>query len=292
VKRRVAVPILVLMGGLLLLSACTRPTAGNEVHFRSEQYHVEANLPPGWAAAEGPTSLAKPFIGFLAFNSWGEDDFWAPEVVTETDQEVYASYSPETVLGQLPAEEAYIVLSHFAGGPQSAQEYGPEHEQQHLSGLWTKTDCREGDADGGATVVPFFKWGRRLRLEVTCAPDVSDVTAAEVNELLDSWRFDEVPAGDFGWASSCPPPCNQTDSRCWQADRARPTHRGRPRSGPRRADTRRERRRPGHRSQGRQWSSPSRTAGTRRWEALCLASAHPTAATGGGLRPGRTATSY
>ena len=200
-KRRVAVPILVLMGGLLLLSACTRPTAGNEVHFRSEQYHVEANLPPGWAAAEGPTSLAKPFIGFLAFNSWGEDDFWAPEVVTETDQEVYASYSPETVLGQLPAEEAYIVLSHFAGGPQSAQEYGPEHEQQHLSGLWTKTDCREGDADGGATVVPFFKWGRRLRLEVTCAPDVSDVTAAEVNELLDSWRFDEVPAGDFGWAS-------------------------------------------------------------------------------------------
>jgi len=193
-------PLLVLIAGLVALCACARPLA-EEGHFRSERFHLEVGLPPGWAAAEGPTSLARPYMGWVAFNSWGEDGFWASEVVTETDQEVHASYRPEDVLGQLPPDGAYVVLSRFARGPQSVQGHGPEHKGQGLADLWTMSDCREGDTHVGATVVPFFRWGRGLRLEVYCAADATDATAAQVNDLLDTWRFDEVPAGDFGWAS-------------------------------------------------------------------------------------------
>ncbi|MFW6136422.1 MAG: hypothetical protein ACOC7N_06335, partial [Chloroflexota bacterium] len=136
------------------------------------------------------------------FNSWGEADFWAKEVVTETDQGVHASYGPQDVLGQLPPDGAYVVLNHTGGGPiRLAERYGPEYERQDLGALWTQTDCREGNTHPGATVVPFFKWGRYLRLEVYCASEVPEATAEEVNALLDSWRFDEVPAGDVGWAS-------------------------------------------------------------------------------------------
>jgi hypothetical protein len=162
--------LLALIAGLLFLCACTGPPAEEE-RFRSDQFHLEVALPPGWAAAEGPTYLAKPFTGWVAFNSWGEANFWATEVVTETDQGGQASYGPEDVFGQLPRDGAYVVLTHLSGGPfLPAEQYGPEHEGQGLADLWTKSDCREGDTHAGTTVVPFFKWGRRLRLEVYCAP--------------------------------------------------------------------------------------------------------------------------
>lgn len=200
-QRRRGFPLLALIVGLLALCACTRPPA-EESHFRSDQFHLEAALPPRWATAEGPTSLARPFTGWVAFNSWEEADFWAPEVVTETEQGIHASYGPQDVLAQLPQDGAYVVLTHISGGPiQAGEGYGPEHERQDLTTLWDQTDCRTGETHRGATVIPFYKWGRYLRLEVYCAPDASDATVAEVNALLGNWRFDEVPAGDVGWAS-------------------------------------------------------------------------------------------
>ena len=181
----------------VLLTACSSPEVTEETPFRSDQFHLQATLPPGWAGAEGPEYLARPFTGLAAFNSWGEAGFWAPEVTTATS----ATYSPRSVLGQIPDGGAYVVLVHFSGGPPlPAEQHGPEHERQDLSGLWDGTDCREGETATGATYVDFFKWGRLLRLEVYCDPDASDVTAAVVNDLLSSWRFDRVPAGDAGWA--------------------------------------------------------------------------------------------
>jgi len=81
-----------------------------------------------------------------------------------------------------------------------AEQYGPEYERQDLGSLWEQTDCREVGIAIGAIDVNFFKWGRLLRLEVYCDPSASDTTADAVNDLLASWRFDQVPAGDVGWA--------------------------------------------------------------------------------------------
>jgi hypothetical protein len=180
-----------------LLAACGTLEVGEETPFRSDQFHLEVTLPPGWAGAEGPEYLARPFTGLVAFNSWGEAGFWAPEVTTATS----ATYSPRSVLGQIPDGGAYVVLVHFSGGPHlPAEQYGPEHERQDLGSLWEQTDCREGGTATGATCINFFKWGRLLRLEVCCDPNASDTTVAAVNSLLSSWRFDQVPAGDVGWA--------------------------------------------------------------------------------------------
>ncbi len=180
----------------VLLAACHPTSTGEGTLFRSDTHHLQVTLPPGWAAAEGPEHLARPFTGLVAFNSWGEPDFWAPAVTTPNS----TTYSPATVLGQIP-DGAYIVLVHISGGPRlSAEQYGPEHERQDLSGLWAPQDCRQGEAAPGATYINFFKWGRALRLEVYCGQNASDATAAAVNDLLAAWRFDIVPTKEDGAA--------------------------------------------------------------------------------------------
>ena len=160
--------------------------------FRSDRFHLQVTLPAGWAAVEGPESLARPFTGLVAFNSWNAPGFWAREVTTGNT----STYSPDSVLRQMPGDGAYVVLIHLSGGPPlPAEQYGPEYEREDLGDLWKEQDCRRG-----ATYFDFFKWGRVLRLEVYCKPNASDETAAAVNALLAGWRFDSVPVGDIGWA--------------------------------------------------------------------------------------------
>ena len=200
--------LLRIIGGLIALSAlsaltaCTAsqqpmtPTAEptqSEDHFRSDPFHLKVTLPPGWAAVEGPEQLAYPYTGLVAFNSWNGPRFWAPQVATQDG----SIYNPESVLRQMPDDGVYIVLIYVSGGPPlPPEQYGPEYEQQDLSGLWKEADCRKRRA----AYFDFFKWGRVLRLEVYCKPNASDETAAAVNALLASWRFDGVPVGDIGWA--------------------------------------------------------------------------------------------
>jgi hypothetical protein len=126
-KRQVAV----LTTLALLLITCGTP-APTEVLFRSDLYHLEVTLPPGWVAAEGPQWLARPFTGLVAFNNWGESDFWAP-AVTRGDS---TTYSPQSTLGQVPEGGAYLALVHLSGGPpRQTDDYGPEYEHQDLSEL-------------------------------------------------------------------------------------------------------------------------------------------------------------
>jgi hypothetical protein len=168
--------------------------------FRSDRRHLGVALPPGWAVVEGEQLVDTRFVGLVAFNSWGEAGYWAGPVERQEGMGVVAEYSPELVLGQIPANGAYIVLGYF-GGELSEETYGPEHAQQGLDEAWIGTDCRESGDPAGFTAAGFFKWGRRLRLEVVCGPEASDETARAVGALLESWRFDPVPAGDSGWAT-------------------------------------------------------------------------------------------
>jgi hypothetical protein len=163
--------------------------------FRSDQFHMEVTLPPGWAAAKGPKSLVSPFIGVVGFNSWGQADFWAPALSEGSS----STYWTLTTLAQVPSGGAYVVLITHSDLAPRAQEYGPEHESQTVTGLWESRDCRQA---GGATWLAIYKWGRGFRLEVYCQPDADDATASAVNALIASWRFDQVLAGDPGWASA------------------------------------------------------------------------------------------
>lgn len=156
--------------------------------FRSEEHHLTVALPTGWAAGEGPRLLAKPFEGLVAFNSWGEPGFWAPWVETPTAEGRSYRYDRESVLGQIPDGGAYVVLIQVWGPAAGMEPYGPEYAREDLGGLSLGTEA------------DFWKWGRRLRLEVYRHPAMSAETAAALDALLASWRFDRVPAGDPGWA--------------------------------------------------------------------------------------------
>ena len=157
--------------------------------FRSDQYHLTVDLPPGWAAAEGPQLLAKPYEGLVAFDSWGEPGFWATWIETKSATGTSYRYDRDAVLSQIPDGGAYVVLIQVEGpGGVWAEAYGPEYERQDLSGVALRLGSE------------FFKWGRRLRLEVYRGPNASTETSVELDALLASWRFDRVPVGDPSWA--------------------------------------------------------------------------------------------
>jgi hypothetical protein len=177
----------------LFLAGCGTITSAG-VPFRSDQFHLEVTLPPGWAAAEGPKRLTQPFVGLVAFTSWGEPDFWAP-ALTESEG---STYWPLTTLAQVPDGGAYVILI-YRSGRSATEEYGPEHTSEGLADLWGSRDCRQAE---GVTWATFEKWGRLFRLEVYCRPDASDATAEAVDDLIGSWHFDRLFVGDPGWASA------------------------------------------------------------------------------------------
>jgi hypothetical protein len=172
----------------VLLAACSTPEVTEETPFRSDQFHLEVTLPPGWAGAEGPEYLARPFTGLVAFNSWGEGGFWAPEVTTATS----ATYSPRSILGQIPDGGAYVVLVHFSGGPHlPAEQYGPEHERQDLSGLEEiVARITQAEVQGETVVVTLtYRWDEPLLGPGSdsddCPPD-----------RCHWWRFEARPSGE------------------------------------------------------------------------------------------------
>jgi hypothetical protein len=161
--------------------------------YHSEEGDLTVGLPDGWAAVEGPEYLARPFEGQVSFNSWGDNDFWASEVRSGNS----FTYSPETVISQIPEGEAYVALVRIWGPPSPDDYDPPEYTLDDLNGLCQPHDWRQDSA--GAQFFQFYKWGRDLRLEIACHPDASDETVAALNDLLASWRFDAVPVGDIEW---------------------------------------------------------------------------------------------
>jgi hypothetical protein len=181
----------------LLVAACGGAIAPSPAPpgYHSATAHLQVALPPGWAAAEGPTQLARPFEGWVAFNSWGQAGFWAPELARGHGLE----YNDDTVMQQMPAGGAYIVLVNENGGPMPLLEDYVDYAPADLGGVWHNHDCRSA-AGGETNWHNFSKWGYTFILAVYCQPTASDATAAAVNALLDSWRFDRAPAAEVAWA--------------------------------------------------------------------------------------------
>lgn len=161
------------------------------VQFRSERFHVNVALPAGWAAAEGKVTLDPGFTGWIGFNSWGQEGYW-PGAAADT---------PASVLNQVPADGAYLVLA-VQESTAPEEGYGPEQTEANLKNIWTEAACQDEGETAGYNATHFFKWGRLMRVEVYCGRRVSEETAGAVTALLESWNFDPVPAGDAGWATA------------------------------------------------------------------------------------------
>jgi hypothetical protein len=158
--------------------------------FRSDEFHVEVQVPDGWAAVEGPERLIMTghLQGQVAFNSWGQRGFWAHAVHPSGSVKSYR-YGPEDVMSQIPEGGAYVALTLVSGPPSFGPE-PPQYERSDLGGLYQPHDWRQ-DSATEAQFITFYKWGESFELVVAYHPDASDETVTQLNDLLQSWKFDK-----------------------------------------------------------------------------------------------------
>ncbi len=168
--------------------------------FRSDKYYLEAQLPTGWVAVEGPEFLMMHLEGQVAFNSWGQPDFWVRETIEERpDGSVRHTYgNTRDAMAQIPEGGAYVSLLRITGPPPPPENYVPPPDDvaDDLSGLWQSHDWRQ-DSATDAQFQEFHKYGRWMEMWVACRPEASDATVAALNDFLESWRFDSVPVADI-----------------------------------------------------------------------------------------------
>ena len=104
-------------------------------------------------------------------------------------------FGPATNMAQLPPGGALVILLRDISGvgeihAQDEPEYlGDDLKGLDLGTLWKTRDCRIGDRLAGVIRAPFVKQRSFFDLRVYCRPDASDETVAQVNSLLESWRF-------------------------------------------------------------------------------------------------------
>jgi hypothetical protein len=151
---------------------------------------VNIQLPDKWEVSEGLHNVAGPFDGLLSINNWGQKDFWAKGVnKLLPDGKSAEEYSPETVLSQMPFRGIYVVLVQINTPGSELSSHPEEYILNDLSGLLKSHDWRTEPQ--GTRYIDFFKWNKSLRLEIYCKPDASDKEINKLNELLESWRFQE-----------------------------------------------------------------------------------------------------
>lgn len=143
-----------------------------------EGVYQQVELPLGWAAAVGPHPLAGDLLGWTAFNSWGEENFWPASTADLPENGVSA------VLLELP----------------EWGQYGPEHESESLSELLPWRPCRDLGPQGSQLKADFFKWTRSFRLQIYCGPQASATDLSALEALLQHWRFAASAPGDPGYA--------------------------------------------------------------------------------------------
>src|SRR3972149_1619895 len=124
---KIAIFALASLGTSLAAAGCSGPAGGSSPtsqipdatpgpgEFRSDRFFLTVRLPEGWVGVGGPERLSPLHLdGHVAFNSWGGEGFWAPAVESPRGS---FSYSPETVMSQMPEGGAYAVLARTTAGP-------------------------------------------------------------------------------------------------------------------------------------------------------------------------------
>lgn len=191
--------ITILTAATLMLAGCNVITGAGEpvsvtispVLFHIDQFNIEVQLRPGWAAVEGPTSLRIPRSeGLISFNSWGQDDFWAYAIQDNNpDGSVSLHYGPSEVASQVRKGGAYVALVMTSGPPRAiGSELPIEYALDDLSGLYQPHDWRQ-DSATWAYFKAFYRDDSDLTLVIACHTNASDETVDRLNELLKTWRF-------------------------------------------------------------------------------------------------------
>jgi hypothetical protein len=108
-------------------------------------------------------------------------------------------YGPPTTIKQLPVGTVYMDIGYWDS---PSPRFGPnihDMEAADLSCLLNTND--EKKTDGLITrQIEFHKWGRDWSIVIYLRTPVSTINQQCMEQVLESFRFDGVPAGDEIWA--------------------------------------------------------------------------------------------
>jgi hypothetical protein len=164
--------------------------------FTDAKRHFRFEYPSSWKTSTQAFSVSHYRDVFVSLSSFGKDHFALRE--QQLSSNTWA-LSPATITNQLPAGAVYLDIGWWEG---PWPRFGPsihEVEAADLSGLLKTTKDKTYDARLVTREVEFSKWGRHWSIAVYLHLPVSEDQRQSVKRILESFRFDGVPAGDPIW---------------------------------------------------------------------------------------------
>ena len=163
--------------------------------FTDTNRHFHFQYPAAWRINTEVVSVMHYRQVFVSLNS--AERFTVGDLQVSTN--VWEYGAPETI-SQLPAGTVYMDIGWWE---YLAPQFGPdihEMEADDLSAL-LKTDKEEkADKKLVTRTIEFSKWGRRWSIMVYMRAPVSEDRRQLMGQVLKSFCFDGVPAGDAIWA--------------------------------------------------------------------------------------------
>jgi hypothetical protein len=166
--------------------------------FTDHDRHFHFQYPATWKINTEVVPVAHYRVVFVSLNS--AETCTVEDLQTSTNTWKYGS--PETAK-QLPAGTVYMDIGWWEDPWQP--RFGPgvhEMEAADLSGPLEKNKEEAKNKDLIAREIEFSKWGKNWSIWVYLRTPVSDEKRRLMDQVLKSFRFDGVPAGDEMWALS------------------------------------------------------------------------------------------
>ena len=191
--------ILGLALGLTAFGGCLTPADGQTnsmqwATFTDTNRHFHFQYPATWGINTDVVSVMHYREVFVSLNSASRSTDGDLQVSTNT----WGYGAPETIK-QLPAGAVYMDIGWWEyPGPR----FGPrihEMEATDLSALPRQSDETK-DRQLATQTIEFSKWGRRWSIVVYMRAPFSKDRRQLVDQILKSFHFDGVPAGDEIWA--------------------------------------------------------------------------------------------
>jgi hypothetical protein len=167
--------------------------------FTDTNRHFHFQYPATWGINTEVVPVMHYRVIFVSLNS--------AERLTVRDLQVATNmweYGPAETIKQLPPGTVYMDIGCWEG-PGPLPRFGPgiqDMEAADLSALLKKSKEETGDKDKQLITrrIEFSKWGRRWSILVYMHAPVGEDRRQLMEQILKSFRFDGVPAGDEIWA--------------------------------------------------------------------------------------------
>lgn len=160
--------------------------------YRDAERHFSFEYPSAWRIAEGLRIEGLHRSVFLALNTAGKPDFWLLDHMRRG----------KPVGDLLPEGSVYL---EFAQWTMSGQTIDLDQETDRESPLANSLDRKdpEGWVELGTVqtrTIGFRKWGERWNVRAYMFEPVKPADLATLARIMDSFKFEDIPAGFEPWA--------------------------------------------------------------------------------------------